>query len=261
MTDRPVRLFTPSDLEAGASLTLAPAQAHYLGRVMRCRTGDRIRLFNAASGEWLARLAVGRREVEVRVEERVRAPVRAAGPVLAMPPIRRARLEWAVEKATELGIAAFQPVITERSGTEAPKPERLLAIAVEAAEQSERLSVPEVRPLRPLGTWLAERAPTPLFVALEREAAPSLLAAAEAHGPGDLLIGPEGGFGARDRALLTQAKAALAVSLGAPILRAETAAIAGLAVLAMLRPDARIEEPARDGGSAASPPAGDAGSG
>ncbi|MFW5833067.1 MAG: RsmE family RNA methyltransferase [Pseudomonadota bacterium] len=237
MRERSIRLFVEPPIVAGASLTLDPARAHYLTRVMRCRSGERIRVFDGVSGEWSAVVEPDKRTTRLLVEARVRPQTAEPGPILAIPPIRRTRLEWAVEKATELGAGAIQLVLCERAGEERSKAERLRALAIEAAEQSERLTVPEVRPLVPLGEWLDNRdAAVPVYIALERSDAPLLPAALVAHGPGDLLVGPEGGFGPSDRALLAGAKNGVAVSLGPTILRAETAAIAGLAGLAMAPP-------------------------
>ena len=236
MTERDIRLYVDPPLAAGGSRVLAAPQAHYLARVMRCRSGDRVRLFDGASGEWAAVVEIGKRDVSVVVGTQTRPQAAEPGPVLVLPPIRRARLEWAVEKACELGIVALQLVLTERSGEERPKVERLRAIAIEAAEQSERLTVPAIRPPVRLGDFLAGReGAVPLYVALERSTAPLLPAALAAHGPGDLLVGPEGGLGPGDRALLQCIEAGVAVRLGPTILRTETAALAGLAVLAMAR--------------------------
>ncbi len=237
MIERAIRLYVEPPLETGADRVLAPAQAHYLARVMRCRTGDRIRVFDGVSGEWTAALAVGRRDVTLTVEALGRPQVVASGPVLALPPIRRQRLEWAVEKACELGVAAIRLVLTERTGEERVKLERLRAIAIEAAEQSERLTVPDVDPPVPLGDWLAAREPgRVLYQALERSDALPLTEAVARHGSGDLVVGPEGGFAPADRTLLEATPSGVAVGLGPTILRVETAALAGLAVLALAAP-------------------------
>jgi 16S rRNA (uracil1498-N3)-methyltransferase len=234
MRERSIRLFVEPPIVAGTVVDLDAARAHYLTRVMRCRPGERIRVFDGRSGEWSATVAADKRTTRLAIESMERPQAAEPGPILAIPPIRRTRLEWAVEKATELGAVAVQLVLCERAGEERAKPERLRAIAIEAAEQSERLTVPDLRPLVALGDWLAARNGTvPLYAALERSGAPLLPAAIATHGPGDLLVGPEGGFGPGDRALLADAKGGVAVSLGPTILRAETAAIAGLAALAM----------------------------
>ena len=234
MTERAIRLHSPAELTAGAPLALDARAAHYVARVMRVRSGDVVRLFNARDGEWRAELAVAKREVTAAPLERVRAPAPEPGPVLAMAAIKRARLELVVEKATELGVAALWPVATERAVVDRVNRERLAAIATEAAEQCERLTVPEVGELVPLQGWLAARAAArPLYVALARTDAAGLLDALAAHGPGDLLIGPEGGFSAAEGASLAASPGVVTVGLGPRVLRAETAAIAGLAAMAL----------------------------
>jgi len=234
MTERAIRLHTPAELAAGAELRLEVRAAHYLAAVMRARSGDVVRLFNARDGEWRAALAVAKRAVTATVLERVRAPAAEPGPTLAIAAIKRSRLELVVEKATELGVAAIRPVASARAVVDRINRERLVAIATEAAEQCERLSVPQVAELAPLAAVLAERAADrPLYAALARTDAPGLVEAVAAHGAGDLLIGPEGGFAEAERAAIAAAPGAVAVSLGPRILRAETAAIAGLAVLAL----------------------------
>jgi len=233
MADRAIRLFRTEPLAAGVALTLDAAQAHYLSRVMRARTGDLVRLFNADDGEWRAELAVDRRAVVAHVLDRRRAPAPEPGPTLVVAAIKRPRLELVVEKACELGAVAIQPVTCAHAVVDRVNQERLAAIAREAAEQSERLSVPVIHPLAPLAAVVAQRAATPLFAACARGDAPLLSEAARAAGRGDLLIGPEGGFDAAETAALAAAAGVVPVSLGPRILRAETAAIAGLTVLAL----------------------------
>jgi 16S rRNA (uracil1498-N3)-methyltransferase len=238
MSERTIRLHTPAELAAGARPSLDARAAHYLAKVMRAKSGDVVRLFNARDGEWRAQLAVAKRDVAATVLERVRPAVGEPGPVLAIAAIKRARLELVVEKASELGVAAIRPLATARSVVDRINRERLTAIATEAAEQCERLTVPTIGELGPLEAFLAERAAErtgalPLYAALERGDAPGFAAAVAAHGPGDLLIGPEGGFAAAERTALAAAPGVVAVSLGPRILRAETAAIAGLAGLAL----------------------------
>jgi len=234
MSERAIRLHTPAELAAGAHLRLDLRAAHYLAKVMRAKSGDVVRLFNARDGEWRAELAVAKRDVAATLLERVRAPGAEPGPVLAIAAIKRARLELVVEKATELGVTEIRPVATAHGVVDRINRERLTAIATEAAEQCERLSVPAIAELVPLDAVLAERAADrPLYAALERAEATGLVDAVAAHGPGDLLIGPEGGFADGERRAIAAAPGVVAVSLGPRILRAETAAIAGLAVLAL----------------------------
>ena len=225
-----IRLHVRAALGAGALVEATAGQAHYLGSVLRRSAGDVVHLFNGQDGEWVARIAtLARGRASLRVERQVRAQAADADLWLVFALLKRDMTDLVVQKATELGVAALQPVLTERTNASRVNLDRLQAIAVEAAEQSERLTVPTVHPVRPLaealGTWDRGRA---LFVAMERTAAAGLKAE---PGPAGLLVGPEGGFGPRDRAVLDACGFVRPVSLGARILRAETAAIAGLALL------------------------------
>jgi 16S rRNA (uracil1498-N3)-methyltransferase len=225
-----IRLLVTEALRAGAAITPSAAQAHYLGTVMRQGAGDALRLFNGEDGEWLARIAAIRKDkATLTVESQLRPQAPEPDLWLVFAPLKRDATDFLVQKATELGAAALLPVFTERTNTARINLDRLRAIAIEAAEQCERLSVPEIRPAVPLATllatWLADRA---LFAALERDATAPLF---PAKGPAALLIGPEGGFSQRDRTHMKRTGACIGVSLGPRILRAETAAIVGLALL------------------------------
>ena len=234
MTERPIRVHTEAPLAAGAVHDLDPKPAHYLARVMRARSGDVVRLFNARDGEWRAELTVAKRAVAAAPLERVRPPAAEPGPTLALAAIKRAKLELVVEKASELGVASIRPLATAHAVVDRINRERLAAIATEAAEQCERLSVPAIAELTPLAAFLAGRpADRPLYAALARADAPPLAAAVAAHGAGDLLIGPEGGFAGAERAAVVAAGGVVPVTLGPRVLRAETAAIAGLALLTL----------------------------
>jgi 16S rRNA (uracil1498-N3)-methyltransferase len=232
-----IRLFVQAPLEAGALLTVASKQAHYLTNVMRRRAGDEVLLFDGRSGEWRARLGVsGRREVTLEVLDRVRAQSPEPGPALCFAPLKRVPQEFLVEKATELGVALLQPVLMQRNVALRVNLERLRAIAFEAAEQCGRLTLPAIEAPVDLGTVIARAAARPILWADEaaarrpaHEPAVPLLDALRDHGDADLLIGPEGGFDPDERALLLAAPGILRVSLGPRILRAETAAIAALA--------------------------------
>lgn len=225
-----IRLFVTEALHKGAAITPSAAQAHYLGTVMRQGVGDRLRLFNGADGEWLARISAIRKDkatLEVETELRPQAPEPDLWLVFA--PLKRDATDFLVQKATELGAAVLLPVFTERTNAARVNLDRLRTIAIEAAEQSERLTVPEIRPPVPLATLLANWPKVrPLFVARERDETSPLF---PAKGPAALLIGPEGGFSAPDRMLMEKTEACTGVSFGPRILRAETAAIVGLALL------------------------------
>jgi len=225
-----IRLFVPDPLSTGAAIAPSPAQVHYLGAVMRRGLGDPVLLFNGRDGEWRARIAAIRRDKAVlEVVEQARQQVGGPDLWLAFAPLKRDATELVVQKATELGVSAILPVLTERTNTQRLNLDRLRAIAMEAAEQCERLDVPELRAPVPLAAlvsaWPSGRA---LFVALERADARW----PRGHdGPAGLLIGPEGGFSPRDHDLLLIEEKSTPVSLGPNILRAETAAIVGLALL------------------------------
>jgi 16S rRNA (uracil1498-N3)-methyltransferase len=231
MSSSPQRLFVDEPLESGASLILEGPRAHYLAHVLRLKPGREVRLFNAASGEFAARIArITRHTAELAVEEQRLPPTAESGPVLHFAPIRQSRLDWLVEKAVELGAARLVPVITRFTQVKPGRPERIHAIAVEAAEQCGRLTVPEVEEPRPFGQWLDTLRPTPLFFADEAGDAQGLIEALGAHGPGDLLVGPEGGFASEERAALRRRPHVVPITLGPRILRTETAALAALSV-------------------------------
>ena len=225
-----IRLYVEADLTAGASIEATEGQAHYLGGVMRRAVGDTVRLFNGRDGEWDSRIAVlARGKASLAAESPVRSQAGDADLWLMFAVLKRDTTDLVVQKATELGVSTLLPVFTERTNAGRVNLDRLRAIAIEAAEQSERLTIPTLRPARQLHDNLAEwPANRPLFVALERAGAQQL---PPASGPAGLLIGPEGGFGPRDHTALDQCRFVRSVCLGPRILRAETAAIVGLALL------------------------------
>lgn len=234
------RLFVPDALHAGAVVTLAADQAHYLRHVLRLGPGDAVALFNGRDGEFRAVIAQrGKKDIVLEAETQLR-PFKATGDVwLCFAPIRQGRIEFIVEKATELGIGRLVPVLTRRTQVTKVNAERLGAHAREAAEQCERLDVPEVAPAvsleKLISDWPAERR---LFFCAERGAAAALLVAAQRWpkaAPCALLVGPEGGFAPEDIATIHKAPNMEPVSLGPAILRAETAALAALAILQAVR--------------------------
>ncbi|MBP6817902.1 MAG: 16S rRNA (uracil(1498)-N(3))-methyltransferase [Ferrovibrio sp.] len=233
------RLYVTADLKAGADLALDEAAAHYLRHVLRLEPGAGLTLFNGRDGEFAAELTIAaKRETRVTVGECLR-PFQAPRDIwLCFAPIRQGRIEFIIEKATELGAARLLPVLTKRCQVRQINAQRLQAHAREAAEQCERLDVPPLSPLQSLeallAAWPQERR---LFACLEREAATPLLVALQAlptGAPLAMLVGPEGGFAPEEAALLKARAFVTPVSLGAGILRAETAALAALAVAAAL---------------------------
>lgn len=236
------RLHVPDALGAAAEVPLAPAQAHYLRDVMRLNPGDAVRLFNGRDGAWLAEIAaLGKGKGTLRCTAAI-APQRPEPEIwLLFAPLKSARQDMLVEKAVELGVSVLQPVLTERTQTRRVNPERLLAQAIEAAEQCERLTLPEVRPLAELfdllAGWPAGRT---LFYGDESGGGTPALAAfsAPATAGGDaLLVGPEGGFSPRELDVLRAASFSLGVGFGPRILRAETAALTGLSLWQAARGD------------------------
>jgi 16S rRNA (uracil1498-N3)-methyltransferase len=223
------RLFISADLQLGQAVQASTAQSHYLISVMRRMTGDDIVLFNGRDGEWRTRLMASGRACQLEPVEQLRPQAPEPDIWLLFAPLKRHAMELLVQKATELGVARLCPVLTRHTQAERINADRLQLIATEAAEQSERLTVPTLRPAQSLAdvlsVWSIERA---LFVAAERCAAQLATAVT---GPAALLIGPEGGFHAAELDGLRAHPFVHPVSLGPRILRAETAAIVGLALL------------------------------
>jgi 16S rRNA (uracil1498-N3)-methyltransferase len=241
------RLFVEATLADGASLPCSPAQANYLMNVLRLRDGDHILVFNGRDGEWRAHIAFsGRRSCTLVAEALVRT--QEAGPDIdyLFAPLKRARLDYMVQKATEMGVARLRPVLTRRTVAERVNVARMRANAIEAAEQCGILRVPEVLEPQRLAAVLEEwDAARPLVFcdeAAEREAPLEVLrsALARASGPKPqtplslplaVLIGPEGGFAEEERETLLAKPFTVAISLGPRVLRADTAAVAALALV------------------------------
>ena len=235
-------MFVESPLSAGAALALAAEQTHYLKTVLRLKAGARVALFNGKDGEWLARIeGFGRTACSIAVEAQSRAQTIEPDLWLVFAPIKRARIDFLVEKATELGVSALFPVITQHTMVERVNLARLKANAIEAAEQSERLTFPQIHPAQPLerlvAGWDGSRR---LMLCDETGTSPPVAAALKSadSGPWAVLVGPEGGFADRELDALKKLPFVCPVSLGPRVLRADTAALAGLAVLQALRGEA-----------------------
>jgi len=225
------RLFVETPLADAAHICVEGAQAHYLLHVMRMKVGDPLKLFDNMSGEWLGVVeATAKRDVTLRVDRKLRAMETVPDLWLAAAPIRRARYDWVAEKACELGVARFIPVLTARAVVDKVKDDKLRAHMIEAAEQCGRTGLPEVTAPVKLATLLADVSDRTIFFADEHGGEP-LIAASRAHpGPALILIGPEGGFDDGERAAVRAHHMAVAVTLGPRILRADTAAVAAIAV-------------------------------
>ena len=232
------RLYVAEPLTAEAAVALDPRQAHYLGTVMRKGVGDELLLFDGRSGEWLARIAeAGKKRMTLSVARLTRGAETLPDLTLAFAPVKRAQTDWLIEKATELGVARLQPVITARTVVERVKFDRLEAIAIEAAEQCGRTVLPEIIDPAPLDRFLKMSGPHPLYFADEQGGEP--VASAMRPGPATIMIGPEGGFTDQERAMIRGADHAVPISLGPRILRAETAALAAVTAYMALAGDWR----------------------
>lgn len=233
------RLFVRTPLGPGATVELDSGQRNYLNNVMRLGEGDEVRLFDGASGEWLARItAAGRKHMVLAVVRPTRAQENVPDLWLAFAPVKRSQTDWLVEKATELGADRLLPVTTRRTIVDRVRLERLEAIAIEAAEQCNRTTVPTIDAPQSLDAFLQGRDPArTLYFADEGGGTPA--AEAFRKGPAVILTGPEGGFTDEERAAVRAGPNAVPVSLGPRILRAETAALAAVTAYMALAGDWR----------------------
>lgn len=232
-----IRLYVPQEAPVtGGQCALSERQLHYLRNVMRCNPGDMVRVFDGTNGEWLARLEeISKKNAIVSFAEKVREQVNVPDIHVFASPVKKDALDFMVEKASELGAKAFFPVACERTVINRINEDRLQTIAVEAAEQCERLDVMRVQPLQSLKnvleTWHSDRK---LFFCIERTAAPMILNRLQAGSfrpPLAVLIGPEGGFTDAEAETLSAMDGVEPVALGGRILRAETALVAALTCL------------------------------
>lgn len=224
------RLFVEQQLREGDRVMIEGGQAHYLARVMRISAGDAVILCDNLTGEWATRVAdVTKREVMLEVSERLRPREAVPDLWLCAALLKKDRFDMVLEKATELGAARIQPVITRRCVADKLNLERARALTTEAAEQCARTALPELAEPVKLAALLAEWPESRALFFADENGGESAAAAFAAHsGPAALLIGPEGGFDEAERAAIRAHPAARAISLGPRILRGETAAIAAL---------------------------------
>jgi 16S rRNA (uracil1498-N3)-methyltransferase len=228
-----IRLHIPQPLTAQADLAPTPDQSRYLTQVMRLKIGDQALVFNGVDGEWRCSLTeIHKRGVILRAETRVRGQIAPADVRLLLATLKKSALEFAIEKATELGAIEITLVQTARTQPHHVRMDRLAAIAEESAEQTGRLEVPQIRPPRRLEDILDSWEPSRrLMFCDEAGGLPALSALRTAgEGPWSILIGPEGGFSPEERQRLRALPFATAVNLGPRILRADTAVATALAL-------------------------------
>jgi 16S rRNA (uracil1498-N3)-methyltransferase len=243
------RLYVDAPLAAGGDVVLDKDQSHYLLNVLRMGAGGRLLVFNGHSGEWAAEIAEAtKKSCRLHVEAQTRPHMPLPDIWLLFAPVKRARLDFIAQKATEMGAGLIQPVITHRTIVSRVKDARLQANVVEAAEQCGLVALPEVREAEKLDAVLdrwEKNAPGRRILFCDEGAAPggaqaqleALAKAGGRGGPFALLIGPEGGFDEAERAKLRARKDTVALALGPRIMRADTAAIAALAVVQLMLGD------------------------
>jgi 16S rRNA (uracil1498-N3)-methyltransferase len=229
------RLFVPDDLAAGISFDASPTQAHYLSNVLRLAEGAELLVFNGRDGEWLARiLAKTKKAVRLTAVERTRPQPPPPDLVYCFAPLKQGRLDYLVQKAVEMGAGILQPVATQHTQVAKPGIDRLRANVIEAAEQCGILAVPEVRETVKLDRLLADWEKDRRLIFCDEDADtnnPTAKLTGIAEKKLGLLVGPEGGFSDEERRTLRALPFVTAIPLGPRILRADTAAVAALAVI------------------------------
>jgi len=244
---RSPRLHVDEPLTTGQRLSLDRAQANYLVNVLRLKAGDSVLVFNGRDGEWRAALADGgKRAAALVVGERIRDQAPAPDLHYLFAPLKHARLDYMVQKAVEMGASRLQPVLTRHGQVTRVNLERVRANAIEAAEQCGILNIPDVAAPLTFDRMLAQRDPARLLVFCDEAAdvkdpvaVLSALRAGTEPIPLAVLIGPEGGFTEDERAALLALPNAVRIALGPRILRADTAAVAALALIASVLGDWR----------------------
>ena len=237
------RLFVEADLGPGRPLALDRDQANYLLNVLRLEAGAELLVFNGRDGEWRAAIIeAGKRRCLLEAREQTRPQTPLPDLWYCFAPLKAARLDYIVQKAVEMGAGRIVPMLTRHTQVARLKQERMLANAIEAAEQCGVIAVPEVAPEIRFAQLLATMEPARTIVFCDEEAEiadPVAALATLPEGPLAVLIGPEGGFSAEEREALLQRRPVLRLALGPRILRADTAAVAALALVQAVRGDWR----------------------
>jgi 16S rRNA (uracil1498-N3)-methyltransferase len=224
------RLFVEQVLSEVSEVHVGGGAAHYLLGVMRLKAGAPVKLFDDQNGEYLATVtATGKRDLILKVEAKLRDRESVPDLWLVQALVKKDRFDWIAEKACELGVARFVPLLTARCVVNKVKEDRLRVQMIEAAEQCERTALPEIAPLTKLDSMLKDwPAGRSLFFCDERGGVP--FGDAIAAGPAAVLVGPEGGFTDQENDAIRAHPNAVAVSLGPRILRADTAAVAAISI-------------------------------
>ena len=237
---RSPRLHVGAELASQVKIELDAAQTNYLRNVLRLKAGQMVLVFNGRDGEWRAALAdAPRRAIALTVTDQTRAQTAAADLHYLFAPLKHARLDYMIQKAVEMGVSRLQPVLMQHGQVARINLERMRANAIEAAEQCGILTLPEIAAPIPFERMLKECDPARLLVFCDEDAElkdpVAALAAARPAGsdppPLAVLIGPEGGFADAERAALLRMPNVVRLALGPRILRADTAAVAALALV------------------------------
>ena len=231
-----VRLYVDQPFASGAAVPLEEGQVHYLAHVMRVKLGDSVAVFNGRDGEWVATVSdLSKRSCTLRLEGRFSPQVGVPDLWLCFAPVKRARLDFLVQKATELGVSEIRPVMTRRTVVARVNLDRLRSNVIEAAEQTGRLSVPEIFAPHTLEDLLAHWSDDRALYFCDEESPSDAESAItvltkDASAKAAILIGPEGGFDPAERDALRAHSFVRPLSLGPRIMRADTAAIAALSL-------------------------------
>jgi 16S rRNA (uracil1498-N3)-methyltransferase len=229
------RLFVDAELASGGHVALGRNQSNYLGNVLRLSAGDTILVFNGREGEWQATISGRKRPEEVEIVAQTRQQDRLRDLTYVFAPLKHARLDYMVQKAVEMGASRLQPLLTRFTQVTRVNSERMRANVIEAAEQCSILSIATVDEPVLLDRWLDSRDGERLLIFCDEAAEiadpVAALQAAAAPGGIDVVVGPEGGFAEEERGLLLRQARTLRLSLGPRILRADTAAVAALALV------------------------------
>ncbi len=228
-----IRLYVDDELRQGQDVAVSREQSHYLFGVMRKSVGDTVVLFNGRGGAWAARVVKAGKAGILEVED-LQTPQWASPDIrLMFAPVKKARFDFIVEKAVELGVSRLSPVLTRYTNSERVRTDRMEKIAIEAAEQSERLDLPTIDPPQKLEAAVADLPEeTTLVVLSEREdVGGGLVDLKSISLPVALVVGPEGGFAPEELEMLSTRDGCVLLSLGPRILRADTAVVAGLSLI------------------------------